>query len=239
MVVETQILYSLLKLTRTSAVSRRSLAKAAKVSGPIIDNVVLKLAQADLISEYQDLIEASPTQRVKIAVAALSSAADFERVCALLSWAEFEGIVAQAFEANGYRTLRNFRFKQQSKRWEIDVLGVKKPFIICVDCKHWKRGWRRSAIAKAVEAQTQRTKALSRVLPAYRQKAKLEQVENTRLIPVVMSLTPGPFKFYAGVPIVPVLQVQDFINELPMQGHLLRSFSQNATEPKWNLLDFS
>lgn len=239
MVVETQILYSLLKLTRTSAVSRRSLAKAAQVSAPIIDNVMLKLARADLISEYQDLIEVSPTQRVKIAVAALSFAGDFERTCALLSWAEFEGIVAQAFEVNGYRTLRNFRFKQQSKRWEIDVLGIKKTFIICVDCKHWKRGWRRAAIAKAVEAQTQRTEALSKVLPTYRQKAKLEQVENTKLIPVVMSLTPGPFKFHAGVPIVPVLQVQDFINELPAQAHLLRSFSQKSTEAKRNLLDFS
>jgi len=238
MVAETQILHSLLKLTRTGAVSRRSLAKAAKVSDPIIDNVVLKLAQADLICEYQDMIEASPTQRVKIAVAALSSFADFERICALLSWAEFEGIVAQAFEANGYRTLRNFRFKQQSKKWEIDVLGVKKPFIICVDCKHWKRGWQRAAVAKAVEAQTQRTEALSRVLPVYRRKAKLEQIENTRLIPVIMSLTPGPFKFYSGVPIVPVLQIQDFINELPLQAHLLRNFSQKAIEREKNLLDF-
>jgi len=239
MVVETQLLYTLLKLTRVGAVSRHSLAKTAKVSESIINSVVQKLSQADLIKEYQGLIEASSAQRVKIAVAAIAVGADFERICALLSWAEFEDIVAEAFEANSYSVLRNFHFKQDSKRWEIDILAFKKPFIICVDCKHWRRGWRRAAVAKAVEAQTQRAEALSQVLLIYFQKIKLQDFGTAKLIPVVMSLTFGPYKFYDDVPIVPVLQIQDFINELPVQGHLLKSFSQKRTRSAHNLLGFS
>jgi len=239
MVVETQLLNALLKLTQKGPVSKQYLSKVTRVSTAIIDKVLLKLSEADLICEYQGLIEASRTQRVKIAVATLSSGADFERICAFLSWHEFEGIVAQAFEANDYTVLRNFRFKQDSRRLEIDVLGVKKPLIVCIDCKQWKRGWKRAAIAKAVEAQAHRAQALAKALAAYRQKMGLEQWGTARLIPVVMSLTPGPFKFYDDVPIVPVLQVQDFINELPAQAHLLKSFRQNSILDRGNLLEFT
>ena len=238
MTIEKNILLSLLKLTQSGPVREEAIAKHAKVPGETAKQVLRKLSQGDFFFEHKGVIEASPSQRVKMAVQALRMAADFERLCRLLSWKEFENIVAEALEGNNYRVVRNLHFKQASKRWEIDIIGFRKPLILCVDCKHWKRGWRTSAIAKAVEAQTKRTEALTEELANYSQKLGLEKWENATLIPVVMSLTPGPFKVYDDVPVVPVLQFQDFINELPAQVHLLRNFHQKHVKPNENLRKF-
>jgi len=232
MTAEKNLLLSLLKLTHTGPVRREWLAKDARIPSRTIDRVLRKISQGNLFHEQEGVIEASPNQRVKMAVHALRLGADFERVCSLLSWTEFEGIAAQAIEANGYRVIRNFRFKQASRKWEIDIVGFKKPLILCVDCKHWKRGWRSAATVKAVEAQTERTRAFANALPKYYQKAQLTEWETATLIPIVMSLTPGPYKFYNNVPIVPVLQLQDFINELPTQLCILKYFRQ-----KWIMIE--
>jgi len=237
--VEKNVLLSLLRLTRSGSVRKELLAKDAKTPTQATEQALKKLSQNDLFNEHEGVIEASPSQRVKMAVQAIRLAADLERVCNLLSWTEFESIAAQAFEANGYRVMKNLRFKQASRRWEIDVIGLKKPLILCVDCKHWKRGWQRAATVKAVEAQIERTEAFAKALPNYYQKARLEGWETATLLPIVMSLTPGPYKFYNNVPIVPVLQLQDFINELPAQAHLLKKFHQKHVKLDENLQKFS
>jgi len=239
MTIEKDVLLSLLRMTRSGPVRKELLAKNAKVPAQTTDLVLRKLSQRDLLHEHQGVIEASPSQRLKMAIHALTLGADFERVCGLLSWSEFENIAAQAFEANGYRVMRNLRFKQASRRWEIDIIGLKEPLILCVDCKHWKRGWQKAATMKAVEAQIERTEAFAKALPNYYQKAKLEEWETATLLPIVMSLTLGPCKFYSNVPIVPVLQLQDFINELPAQAHLLKNFHQKHVKLNENLQKFS
>jgi len=239
MTAEKNVLLSLLKLTRTSPVREELLAKEARVPAQITNQTLRILYGYDLFHEKEGVIEASPNQRVKIAIHALRLGADFERVCALLSWNEFENIAAQAFEANNYRVMRNFHFKQASRKWEIDIVTFKKPFILCVDCKHWKRGWRKAATAKAVETQVERTKAFASALPNYYPKARIGEWETATLIPIVLSLASGPYKFYDNVPIVPVLQLQDFINELPIQVHILKNMRQKLIRLDQNLRKFS
>jgi len=238
MTAEKDILMSLLKLTHSDPVRKELLAKEARVSVQIADQALRKFYQSGLFHERKGVIEASPRQRVKMVVYALRLGADFERICGMLSWTEFEGIAAQAFEANGYRVIRNFRFKQASKRWEIDIIALKKPLILCVDCKHWRRGWRQAATVKTVEDHIERTEALANSLPNYYQETRLEEWETATLAPIVLSLTLGPYKFYNDVPIVPILQLQDFINELPAQVHLLKHFHQKRLKLSEDLHKF-
>jgi hypothetical protein len=68
---------------------------------------------------------------------------------------------------------------------------------------------------KAVEAQALRTKILADALLSLQREIGLVQWTQATLIPVVLSLVPGPLKFYNQVPIVPILQLQNFLNELP------------------------
>jgi hypothetical protein len=90
--------------------------------------------------------------------------------------------------------------------------------MVCVDCKRWRRGWGKSAIKKIVEAQTLRTKVLAEILPNLQRKIRLTGWTQVILFPVILSLFPGPAKFFKNVPVVPILQLQNFLDELP--GHL-------------------
>jgi Holliday junction resolvase-like predicted endonuclease len=191
-----------------------------------VERALEKFEQLSLFDEYRDVIEVSPKQRAKIVTRALELGADLERVCRFLSWAEFEMITAQALEANGYRVINNFRFKHGKERREIDVLGLDEPLIICVDCKHWKRGLRAAAAQKTIEAQIERTRALAHVLPRYLQEMGLENWGTATLLPMIVSLLPGQNKLHNKVPVVPILQLQNFISEVPLKLDLLQQISR-------------
>jgi Holliday junction resolvase-like predicted endonuclease len=239
MIVKRDILTSLLRLTKTGLVQKGLIKKEARVSVQVMESVLGKLSEEGFIKQKRDLIEVSPSQRISLAVQALKLGSDFEQVCRFLEWTEFEDIAGKAFEANRFRVLKNFRFKHGGKRWEIDVLGCREPLIVCVDCKHWHHGWSHAAIVKAAGAQTERTRAFAEALPSYYQKARLTEWKSATLIPLILSLIPGGFKFHNNVPIVPVLQLQDFINELPLEADSLTHFKKKIIYKEQKLTNYS
>jgi len=224
MTVERNLLISVLKLTKTGPVQKELVSKDARVPVQVADEMLKKLSGTGLIQYEGQLIEVSSNQRVRMAVRAVELGADPERVCGVLEWDEFEEIAAAAFEANNFMVKRRFRFKWAGRRWEVDVLACKDRLVACVDCKHWRRGWQRSTIMKAVEAQVERTQALAEAFSSLHEKAGLVDWEKAMLVPIVLSLVPSPFKFYNNVPIVPVLQLPNFLNELPAYATSLTRF---------------
>jgi len=215
---------SILRLTKDGPIQRELISKDARVPTQVADGLLRKLSQARLIEWKGKAIEASPHQRVRIAIQAVKLGADLERAYKFLQWNEFENIAAEAFEANSFTVTKHFRFKWAGRRWEMDILGCKEPMVVCVDCKHWRRGWRRSAIMRAAESQVERTQALTEAFPSLQKEVGLANWKRATLIPVVLSLVPGPFKFYNNVPIVPILQLQNFLNELPAHATSLMRF---------------
>src|SRR5512136_2453837 len=81
----------------------------------------------------------------------------FEEATKNLGWQDFEGVVSDAFEASGFRTLRNVRFSHRKKRNEVDVVALERPRLVAVDCKHWGlRAGKGSALRAASLAQLNR-----------------------------------------------------------------------------------
>jgi Holliday junction resolvase-like predicted endonuclease len=236
---EKEIIASLLKLTKTAPVQKELIRKDARVSTEALEDVLQKLNEAGLINGKHNLVEASSNQRVNLAVHTLKLGADYEQTSKFLNWKEFEKIAAQAFEANGFGVLKNFHFKHLDKRWEMDILSCRKPLIVCVDCKHWKHGWSRASIIKVVGAQIERTRAFANSLPDYYQKVRLSDWKNATLVPLVLSLVSGPLKFYNNVAVVPVLQLQDFINVMPIEVQSLTHFNVNNVSLDRKLTDYS
>jgi Holliday junction resolvase-like predicted endonuclease len=226
MIAERDVLISLLKSTQRGPVSRTLLVKSTRATAEAVGRVLEEFEHLSLFDEYQGIIEVSPKQRAKITTHALELGADLEHVCRFLSWAEFEILTAQALEANGYRVINNFRFKRGKERREIDVIGLDKPLIICADCKHWKRGFRMASSLKTIEAQIERAEVLADVLPYYLHEIGIENWETAALLPVVVSLLPGQNKLVNRVPVVPVLQLQDFISEVPLKLDVLHQISR-------------
>ena len=101
--------------------------------------------------------------------------------------------------------------------WEIDVLAVKGKIVVCVDCKRWMKRLSASTMSKVAEAQIERVRALSKIMD----KSTFPVEGRIFLIPMILSLVPASSKFCNGVPIVPILQLQNFLDEFPAHMDLL------------------
>lgn len=224
MSIEMNLLISILKLTRNGPVLTKLVNKDARIASQIAEKLYRKLQNDGLIYFRKNIVEADSVQRLKLAVYAIKSGADIENVSSFLEWQEFEHIAALAFERNGYGIIKNLRFKHKGRKWEIDIVGCKKPLVVCIDCKHWHHGMYPSALKRIVVEQVERTSALAEVLPSLAGKIECVSWDYVMLIPAVLSLFMGRFKFYDDVPIVPVLQLQDFLSNLPAYSNSLKHF---------------
>jgi len=226
MSIEKEVIISILKLTKNGPILNKLVNEDARVTSDFAQNLLRKLQKEGLIYLQKDMIEADGLQRLKLAVYAIRLGADFERVCGFLQWKEFENVAVVAFEQNSYSVEKNLRFKHAGRRWEIDIVGCKRPIVLCVDCKHWHHGMYPSALRKIVEEQVERTFALAESLPALAGKIECTSWDMVKLVPAVLSLVAGRFKFYDNVPIVSVLQLQDFLSQLPAYVSSLKHFSK-------------
>ena len=224
--MERNLINALLKLTIESAVEISAIRSDAKLSSSVALDGLRKLQTEGLIAITGEKVEADTTSRMKLAMKAITYGADIELISKFLCWQEFEKMAALALDCNGYVTSKNLRFKHVSKRWEIDVVGCRKPLVVCVDCKHYQHSITPAVLRKMTEEQIKRVKALSEVLPNADIQIECVQWSKTKFLPVILSLMPGSLKFINNVPIVPVLQLQSFLNQLPLQLDAVKYFSR-------------
>ena len=224
MSIEKNIIISILKSTKNGPGLIESVKNYAKVPLTTTIELLEKLQNDQLIYLKDNLIEANSSSRLKLAVKAALLGADIEQLSSLLCWQEFEEIVAFALQSNGFSVQTNVRFKHSGHRWEIDVVGCKKPIVVCVDCKHWQHAIAPSVLRRIVDDQVKRTKAFAGSLPNVALKIHCTQWERAKFVPVVLSLIPSSQKFLNKVPIVPVLQIQDFITQFPIYIETLEFF---------------
>jgi Holliday junction resolvase-like predicted endonuclease len=213
-----------LKLTKNGPGLIENVKDDAKIPLAATLKLLEKLQNEELIYLKVNLIEANSSRRLKLAVKAALLGADIEQLSNFLCWQEFEEIVAFALQSNGFSIQNNVRFKHAGRRWEIDVVGSKKPIVVCVDCKHWQRAISSSTLHRIVDKQVERTKAFAGSLPNVAMKINCTQWERAKFVPVVLSLIPSSQKFFNKVPIVPVLQIQDFINQFAIYIETLKFF---------------
>ena len=224
MSIELEVLLSTLKMTRENpSTTIEALRLHSGIPFQTLREVIDRLAREGTLTVSGDLVNITSTQRIEVAVRAIDTGADPERVCSLLRWDEFEDVSVLAFEAAGFSVKKHFRFKWSGRRWEIDILGCRGGIVASVDCKHWHRNRHRSSIVRIVKSHVDRTRALVEASRFIRIDANAEGL--IKFIPMILSLMPSPFKFYMGVPIVPILQLQDFLYRLEAHMDALTHFT--------------
>jgi Holliday junction resolvase-like predicted endonuclease len=224
--IERNLLISALKLTQKGPVKQELVYSDAHVPAAYGANLLQNLQSTTSLNLKDGLITADNQTRLTIAVAAAQKGADIEQISTHLAWQEFEAMAAMALQLNGYTTTNNLHFTQTGKRWEIDVVGCQKPLVVCIDCKHWRHGMHPSTMHKAAKTQAQRTHAFAQNLPNTKTKMDCTQWPKATFIPVILSLLPFAQKFCDQVPIVPVLSLQDFLGQLPLNLDCLVTFER-------------
>ena len=215
MLAERGVLVSLLKLTKEGITELEEISQEAHVPVQIVREVLRKHVDLVTYAPSSRSVSIGSEQRLKLVMKIVKQGADIERVCDSLTWLEFEDISIIAFKANNYETKKHFRFTWVNRRWEIDVLALKEPLIVCADCKHWHHGWSGSGSRKAAEMQAERTENLSKASKSINNKIGIGNWKRAHFVPMILSLAPGNQKFHKCVPIVPVLQLRDFLTSMP------------------------
>lgn len=227
---EKDFLVSILKLTASGPVSEEAIAKDSRVASSVASTMLLRLGYEGLVSlQNGGVVEADVFERLGVAVKAISLGVGLERISKVLSWQEFESISAIALERNEFEVAKNVRFKGSGRRWEIDVVGFKKPLVLCVDCKHWSSSIAQSNVKKIVTEQGERTRAFCEAMPDIHQHFECSKWDKAKFLPAIVTLFPGALKFYDDVPVVPVMQIQDFIHQIPAFADSLKCFTRNFT----------
>ncbi len=227
MSVERNLLISLLKLTRKSPALVEDVKIEAHLPLDVCWDWLHKMQNEHLVYLDDDTIEVENISRLTIAIKAVNLGADIQNVSDLLRWQEFEEITAMALKSNGYDVHRNVRFTHEGRKWEIDVIGCKKPLVVCIDCKRWQHAIGASALKRIVESQIERTNALADFLPNLKLNLECTQWAKAKFVPAVLSLFPCAYKYIYEVPVVPVLQMQEFIHQLPANINEVKFFAKS------------
>ena len=223
MPAQRDILIALLEQTKGRATSLAELREAVRVTDEALSQFLDQLAMDSLVGEKGDLVKASLSQRLEIAVRAIRAGADFERVSRSLGWLEFEEMVAYTFEENGYDVSRRFRFQAEGRRWEIDVLAIRRPLVVCAECKHWASGLGNMTARRIVETHLEKVKVLSENAAEVAERMKLNG-GRVVFVPLALSLQPARNKIYRRIPVVSVFELPSFLVEFEGQMDWLASF---------------
>lgn len=224
--IEKNLLISLLKLTKNQEVLINDVKKDARLPLDTTKSLIEKLQNQGILYYNNENVRVDSENRLKLAITAISLGSDIEQVSNLLSWQEFEHVAAIALEIYNFTVSKNVRFKSLGRRWEIDVIGCKKPLVVCIDCKHWQHGLSPSVLSRIANEQAERTRALIEALPSASIKIDFQNWSNAKFLPAVLSLIPCATKFHSNIPIVPIFQLQDFLFQLPAYTESLRFFAK-------------
>jgi hypothetical protein len=133
-----------------------------------------------------------------------------------LKWQEFETLTTLALKEAGFDTRHRLRFTSIEKKWlEIDVLGWKKPYVLLIDCKRYKRrAGKASSLRKALEEQRMRVEDFTAMLPEIHENFPFTEWEYFIALPILITWLPEDFTVYEDMALVPFDKLNSFVLEL-------------------------
>ena len=218
------LLTRLLTLTNGESVEVETLRSSLRITSDAFDTLLQQLVDEGLISIQGQSISLGLDQRLGVAVKAVEAGADPETVSRCLGWLEFEELAARVFEANDFRVLRRFRFYAEGRRWELDILAVRMPYVVCGECKHWGKGIGNQTARGIIETHLEKTEIFAGHIEDLRKRIKIEDWPKAVIVPMALTLSATPMEIYRRVPSVSVLALPSFLSEFDGQLERLTNF---------------
>ena len=174
-----------------------------------------KELKLDKLSENAP-IELVTLDRCKLALYAVMNGTPPVNLIEYLKWQEFETLTTLALKEAGFDTRHRLRFTSIEKKWlEIDVLGWKKPYVLLIDCKRYKRrAGKASSLRKALEEQKMRVEDFTAMLPEIHENFPFTEWEYFIALPILITWLPEDFTIYEDMALVPFDKLNSFVLEL-------------------------
>jgi len=226
------LLTHLLAQTNGESVDVEALRGSLRLTKEAFDALLQRLVEEGLISIQSETISLELDQRINVAMKAVELGADPEAVSRSLGWLEFEELSAKVFEANGFRVMRRFRFTAEGRRWELDLLAIRAPYLVCGECKHWEKGIGNKTARGIIEIHLEKTEVFMRNIEGLRERIGILSWGKAVIVPMALTLSATPMDIYRRVPSVSVLTLPRFINEFDGQMERLANFKAELQPTK-------
>ncbi len=203
----------------------------SKETGRVVD---LKCVGTDFCHEInlhvnqEGTITVDREKRIDLAMLVVEHGVEIAEVVKLMTWKDFEGLVASILSENSFRCIESFRRRgtENMKGLEIDVIGVRGHMALSVDAKMWSvRGGKASALRTAAEKQKERTIRLTTQLSRLTNKIPSMVKGQYTIIPVIVTWLVEEVEIHEGVPVVPVFKLNSFIQDFEMYEDLVVSYT--------------
>ena len=167
-------------------------------------------------------------KRIDLAMLLTEQGVEIANVVELMTWKDFEGLVASILSENSFICTESFRRRGTSdiKGMEIDVIGIRGRMALSVDAKMWSvRGGKASALRTAAEKQKERTNRLTSQLERLSKKIPSMTKGQYNIFPVMVTWLVEEVEMHEGVPVVPVFKLNGFIQDFEIFEDRVVSYS--------------
>ncbi|MFX0169914.1 MAG: hypothetical protein ACFE89_11240 [Candidatus Hodarchaeota archaeon] len=167
--------------------------------------------------------------KVQVAIRALQLGEATRPILNSLTWQEFEEFVAHVLTFHEFQVKHRFRFSL-SRRYEIDIVAGRNPFLLCIDCKQFGvRLGKASTLRTASEKQVIRTHALANHLAQFQADLGILDWQDPLLLPVLVTMLLEDLQFHEGIPVVPAVNLNSFLLGFEEQLDQLRIIHPSAS----------
>jgi hypothetical protein len=222
-----QMLTALLELTKNGPVRASVLPERIHVTRDTLKDLLDEAREEGLLHIENGEITQDISQRLATAIKAVRGGADVEAVSRSLTWLEFEELSARVLEENGFQVMRRFRFMAEGRRWELDLLAARTPYLISGECKHWGRGIGNQTARGIIETHLEKTEVFMRHIEELRKRVRIGGWSKVVIVPMILTLSATPMEIYRRVPSVSVLALPSFLSEFDGQLERLAHFRTN------------
>jgi hypothetical protein len=228
------LLIRLLEHTNGEPVEVKKIHGSLRITSEAFEALLQHLVDDGLVTMQGESISLSLEQRIGVAMSAVKIGADPEVISGKLGWLEFEELSAKFFEANDFRVLRRFRFTAEGRRWEIDLLAVRAPYLVCGECKRWGAGMGNQTARRIIETHLEKAEVFAKHIEDLRRRIGLLSWSKAIIVPMTLTLSKTPMEIYRRMPSVSVISLPSFINEFDGQLERLANFkvSLKAIKPE-------
>jgi hypothetical protein len=155
----------------------------------------------------------SREQRAQLALEGIKNGLVMERIIHELTWQEFEILTTKVGSEFGYYAFTGLNFSDKERKYQIDVILKKKPYVLFIDCKHFGGTGKQSVLKKAAEEQIERVQAVGSNIEQLVGKLQITNWPSATLIPVIITWLDDAVFFHKKVPVIPFTRLRSFFNQ--------------------------
>lgn len=168
--------------------------------------IVEKALGTSLCLQDSSNTQLEPRDRFRLAIEA-SRLGALQEAARCLTWQEFEAFSEECLSRSGFQTQKGAILKDESRKWQIDIVARKTDMVLAFDCKHWDSPNYLSKFRKAAEHQKHALSVLMR-------RTIDGPIPQEWGLPVILTLHDPRASIQDDVVVVSVGQLSDFVSHL-------------------------